>query len=85
MGDVAARSEVCSRVELESFAISMVDEIGLTTKVEQWIIKILRRASIDAKGKKKKNDMYILDNSTMVTHASYYPVRQCKIRKRCGI
>lgn len=48
------------------FSINMFDLMGLATKIEQSMIKILKGVSIGV----KKNNLYILDSSIVITRAS---------------
>jgi len=54
---------------LKLYLFSILDLIGLTTKIEQTMIKIWTRASTIAKGS-RNNSLYILDSSVVIMHVS---------------
>ena len=59
----------------------MFDQIGFTTKIEKWMVKIIRGASTIAR--EKKNGMYILDDSIVIVHASI--LSEAMIKQSCDI
>ncbi|XP_027340957.1 uncharacterized protein LOC113854254 [Abrus precatorius] len=50
-------------------SMGMFDLIGLTTKIEQGVVKIQKGASTVAK-EVKKNGLYLLEGSTIIAHTS---------------
>nr|KYP74254.1 Retrovirus-related Pol polyprotein from transposon TNT 1-94 [Cajanus cajan] len=57
------------KLKRKLMSISMFDVMGCSTKVEGGILKMSTGASIVAKGS-KSNELYILEGSTIIAHAS---------------